>query len=33
MIGMALVVVGVLLSVVYGKPKPLEVIEESELAE
>jgi RarD protein len=33
MLGIALVVFGVLLSVVYGKPKPLEVIEESELAE
>ena len=33
MIGIGLVVVGVLLSVVYGKRKPLEVIEESELAE
>ena len=33
MIGIALVVVGVLLSVVYWKRKPLEVIEESELAE
>jgi len=33
MVGIAFVVVGVLLSVVYGKRKPLEVIEESELAE
>jgi drug/metabolite transporter (DMT)-like permease len=33
MLGIALVVFGVLLSVVYGKPKRLEVIEESELAE
>jgi drug/metabolite transporter (DMT)-like permease len=33
MIGIALVIVGVLLSVLYSKPKPLEVIEESELAE
>jgi RarD protein len=32
-LGIALVVVGVVLSVVYGKPKPLEVIEESEIAE
>src|SRR4051812_16665359 len=32
-IGMALAVIGVLLSVLYGKPKPLEVIEESELVE
>ena len=31
--GIALVVVGVVLSVVYGQRKPLEVIEESELAE
>jgi drug/metabolite transporter (DMT)-like permease len=32
-VGIALVVFGVLLSVVFGKHKPLEVIEESELAE
>ncbi len=32
-LGIALVVVGVVLSVVYGQRKPLEVIEESELAE
>ena len=32
-VGMALAVAGVLLSVIYGKPKPLEVIEESELVE
>ena len=32
-LGIALVVVGVVLSVVYGPRKPLEVIEESELAE
>jgi drug/metabolite transporter (DMT)-like permease len=32
-LGIALVVLGVVLSVIYGKPKPLEVIEESELAE
>jgi drug/metabolite transporter (DMT)-like permease len=32
-LGIALVVLGVALSVIYGKPKPLEVIEESELAE
>lgn len=32
-LGIALVVLGVVLSVMYGKPKPLEVIEESELAE
>jgi uncharacterized membrane protein len=31
--GIALVVVGVVLSVIYGQRKPLEVIEESELAE
>ena len=31
--GIGLVAAGVVLSVVYGKPKPLEVIEESELAE
>lgn len=31
--GISLVAAGVVLSVVYGKPKPLEVIEESELAE
>jgi drug/metabolite transporter (DMT)-like permease len=33
MVGIGLVVVGVLLSVLYGKRKPLEVIEESERAE
>ena len=33
MVGIALVAVGVVLSVLYGTPKPLEVIEESELAE
>jgi hypothetical protein len=33
MFGIALVVAGVLLSVIYGQPKALEVIEESELAE
>jgi drug/metabolite transporter (DMT)-like permease len=33
MIGIALVLLGVLLSVIYGQRKPLEVIEESELAE
>ncbi|HSH37200.1 MAG TPA: DMT family transporter [Chthoniobacterales bacterium] len=32
-IGIALVAIGVVLSVLYGKRKPLEVIEESELAE
>ncbi|MDQ6810182.1 MAG: DMT family transporter [Verrucomicrobiota bacterium] len=32
-LGIALVVVGVLLSVIYREPKPLEVIEESELVE
>jgi drug/metabolite transporter (DMT)-like permease len=32
-LGIALVVVGVVLSEVYGKPKQLEVIEESEIAE
>ena len=32
-VGIGLVVVGVVLSVIYGKRKPLEVIEESELAE
>jgi drug/metabolite transporter (DMT)-like permease len=32
-VGIGLVVLGVLLSVLYGKRKPLEVIEESELAE
>ena len=31
--GIALVITGVVLSVIYGRPKPLEVIEESELAE
>lgn len=33
MFGIALVAFGVVLSVIYAKPKPLEVIEESELAE
>jgi drug/metabolite transporter (DMT)-like permease len=32
-LGIALAVAGVVLSVIYGKPKPLEVIEESELVE
>jgi drug/metabolite transporter (DMT)-like permease len=32
-IGISLAVAGVVLSVIYGKPKPLEVIEESELVE
>ena len=32
-VGIALVAIGVVLSVVYGQDKPLEVIEESELAE
>jgi len=32
-LGIALVVIGVVLSVIYGQRKPLEVIEESELAE
>ena len=33
LVGIALVAAGVVLSVIYGKRKPLEVIEESELAE
>ena len=33
LVGIALVVLGVVLSVIYGQRRPLEVIEESELAE
>jgi hypothetical protein len=33
MLGIGLVVVGVVLSVIFSQRKPLEVIEESELAE